>query len=51
MDESDVLDLLELQRRTREFPDHLTAMFPVEEAAGLLRMMPDGLEETHRRPN
>ena len=34
MDEQDIIDLLELQRLTRELLDHLTAMFPVEEARG-----------------
>jgi hypothetical protein len=37
MDEEDILDLLELQRFTRELLDHLTAMFPVEEGAELGR--------------
>ena len=36
MDDQDVIDLLELQRLTRELLDHLTAMFPVEAAAELL---------------
>ena len=36
MHERDIIDLLELQRLTRELLDHLTAMFPVEEAAELL---------------
>ena len=45
MDEEDILDLLELQRLTRELLDHLTAMFPIEEAADLLRAMADGLED------
>jgi len=44
MDEQDLIELLELQRLTRELLDHLTAMFPVEEAAGLLRAMADGLD-------
>ena len=44
MDEHDLIDLLELQRLTRELLDHLTAMFPVEEAAELLRAMADVLE-------
>ena len=35
MDDQDIIDLLELQRLTRELLDHVTAMFPVEEAAGL----------------
>ena len=39
MDEQDIIDLLELQRLTRELLDHLTAMFPPEEAADLLRVM------------
>jgi hypothetical protein len=42
MDEEDILDLLELQRLTCELLDHLTAMFPVDEAADLLRAMADG---------
>ena len=33
MDEQDIIDLLELQRLTRELLDHLTAMFPMGEAA------------------
>ena len=37
MDEQDIIDLLELQRLTRELLDHLTAMFPLEEAAELRR--------------
>ena len=48
MDEQDILDLLELQRLTRELLDHLTAMFPVEEAAELLGAMADGLEARNR---
>jgi len=35
VDEQDLIDLLELQRLTRELLDHLTAMFPVEEAVEL----------------
>jgi len=38
------MELLELQHLTRKLLDHLTAMFPVEEAAELLRAMADGLE-------
>jgi hypothetical protein len=37
VDEQDIIDLLELQRLTRELLDHLTAMFPEEEGADLLR--------------
>ena len=44
MDEQDLIELLELQRLTREFLDHLTAMFAVEQAAGLLRAMTDGVQ-------
>jgi len=45
MDAEDLIELLELQRLTRELLDHLTAMFPVEEAAGLLRAMADEMED------
>ena len=48
MDDQDIIDLLELQRLTRELLDHLTAMFPVEEAE-LLRAMANDLEG--RRPS
>jgi hypothetical protein len=48
LSEADILDLLELQRLTRELLDHLTAMFPVEEVADLLRVMADGLEARTR---
>ena len=34
MDEQDIIDLLELQRLTRELLDHLTAMFPVDGGGG-----------------
>ena len=45
MDEQDIIDLLELQRLTRELLDHLTAMFAVEEGAA----MADGLQShVHR---
>ena len=40
----DIIDLLGPQRLTRELLDHLTAMFPMGEAAELLRAMADGLE-------
>jgi hypothetical protein len=36
MDDQDLIDLLELQRLTREFLDHLMAMFSLEEAGDLL---------------
>ena len=49
MDDQHIIDLLELQRLTRELLDHLTAMFPLEEAAvDLLRAMADGLENPER---
>jgi hypothetical protein len=48
MEEQEIVGLLELQRLTRELLDHLTAMFPVEEAAELLRAMADGLEARTR---
>jgi hypothetical protein len=35
-------ELIELQRLTHELLDHLTAMFPLEEAAELLWAMADG---------
>ena len=35
MDEQDIVELFELQRLTRELLAQLTAMFPLEEAAGL----------------
>ena len=38
----------ELQHLTRELLEQLTAMFPVEEAADLLRAMADGLEARDR---
>jgi hypothetical protein len=44
MDEQDIIDLLELQRLTRELLDQLTAMFPLLEAAEFLRAMADQLE-------
>jgi hypothetical protein len=44
VNDHDFLELLELQRLTSELLDHLTAMFPLEEAAELLRAMADGLE-------
>ena len=44
MDEQDIINLLELQRLTRELLDHLIAMFPVQEAADLLRAMANGLD-------
>jgi hypothetical protein len=37
MDAQDIIDLLELQRLTSELLDHLMGMFPVEQAADLLR--------------
>ena len=42
MDEQDIIDLLKLQRLTRELLDHLMAMFSMEEAADVPR-------ETRRR--
>ena len=42
MDDQDIIDLLELQRLTRELLDHLTAIFPLEEAE-LLRAMANDL--------
>jgi len=48
MDDQDIIDLLELQRLTRELLDHLTAIFPLEEAE-LLRAMANDLEG--RRPS
>jgi len=42
MDEQDIIDLLELQRLTRELLDHRTAIFSAEEAADLLRAVADG---------
>jgi hypothetical protein len=44
MDDQDLLDLLELQRLMRELLDHLTGMFSPDEAADLLRVMADGVE-------
>jgi hypothetical protein len=35
MDEQDIIDLLELQRLTRELLDHLTAMFPAGGGGGV----------------
>jgi hypothetical protein len=37
VDEQDLIEVLDLQRVTREFLDHLMAMFQVEEAAELRR--------------
>ena len=42
------MELLELQRLTRELLEHLTAIFPLDEAAELLRAMADGLEARNR---
>ena len=39
MDEQDIIDLLELQRLTRELLDHLVEMFPPEDVVDLLRAM------------
>jgi hypothetical protein len=47
-DEQDIFDLLKLRHLNRELLDHLTAMFPVEEAAELLRALADGLESSRR---
>ena len=44
MDEQDLIELLELQRLTRELLDHLIAMFAREDTADLLRAMAHGLE-------
>ena len=44
VDQQDIIDLLELQRLTRELLDHLTAKFPVQEAADLLRAMANGVD-------
>ena len=44
MDESDIVDLLELQRLTRELLDRLLMLFSQQEAVDLLRAMADGLE-------
>jgi hypothetical protein len=48
MDEQDIIDLLELQRLTRELLDHLVVMFPEEAAAELLRVMAAGLDARSR---
>jgi hypothetical protein len=48
MDEEDILDLLELQRLTRELRDHLVGMFPSEDVVDLLRALADGLEARTR---
>jgi hypothetical protein len=39
-----IIELLASQHLTRELLDHLTAIFPPEAAADLLRAMADGLE-------
>jgi hypothetical protein len=48
MDDDNVIELLELQRLTRELLEHLTAIFTLEEAAELLRAMADGLDARTR---
>ena len=48
MDEQDIIDLLELQRLTRELLDHLVEMFPPEDVVDRLRAMADGLEARTR---
>jgi hypothetical protein len=48
VDEQDLIELLELQRLTRELLDHLIALFPLEEAAEVLRVMADGLDVRNR---
>ena len=48
MDEQDLIDLLELQRLTRELLDHLVEMFPPEDVVDLLRALADGLEARTR---
>ena len=48
MDEQDILDLLELQRLTRELLDHLVEMFPPEDVVDLLRPLANGLEARTR---
>jgi len=42
MAEQDIIELLELQRLTRELLDHLIAMFAREDTADLLRAMAHG---------
>ena len=44
MDEQDIIDLLKLQRLTRELLDHLTAMFTPEEASDVLRELANHIE-------
>jgi len=48
MDEQDLIELLELQRLTRELLVHLVGMFPPEDLVDLLRALADGLEARTR---